>query len=194
MSSIAVLDEIRMGIYRNLFLPTSLLSGYEDSASNFARGYYGTPCSLVDAAYNSIRHLAEACDLLHGILFYRTYGGGTGSGLGCSKSRYKLLNGFRLGLLQYTADEFCKVSRMDFGVMPGVTLSSGPVEPYNAVLACQFPLDNVNLVSLVDNLALQRICSGQLKIQKPSFTSLNRVIAQVIKVVQNWERILLTIF
>eukprot|EP00108_Taenia_solium_P003327 TsM_000422600 transcript=TsM_000422600 gene=TsM_000422600 len=161
----SVLDEIRTGVYRNLFQPSSLISGCEDSASNFARGYYSTPCSIVDASYNSIRHLAEACDLLHGIIFYRTYGGGTGSGLGCR-------------LLQHTADEFCKISRMDFGVIPGVTLSSGPVEPYNAVLATQVPVEHVNLVSLVDNMALQRICFCLLKIIKPSFTSLNRIIAQ----------------
>ncbi|CDS36315.1 tubulin alpha [Echinococcus multilocularis] len=161
----SVLDEIRMGVYRNLFQPSSLISGCEDSASNFARGYYGAPCSLIDASYNSIRRLAEACDLLHGIIFYRTYGGGTGSGLGCR-------------LLQHAADEFCKISRMDFGVIPGVTLSSGPVEPYNAVLATQVPVEHVNLVSLVDNMALQRICSCLLKIYKPSFTSLNRILAQ----------------
>lgn len=83
------------------------------------------------------------------------------------------------GLLQHTADEFCKISRMDFGVIPGVTLSSGPVEPYNAVLATQVPVEHVNLVSLVDNMALQRICFCLLKIIKPSFTSLNRIIAQV---------------
>ncbi|EUB56931.1 Tubulin alpha chain [Echinococcus granulosus] len=177
----SVLDEIRMGVYRNLFQPSSLISGCEDSASNFARGYYGAPCSLIDASYNSIRRLAEACDLLHGIIFYRTYGGGTGSGLGCTiqddKSAFVMYKPLP-GLLQYAADEFCKISRMDFGVIPGVTLSSGPVEPYNAVLATQVPVEHVNLVSLVDNMALQRICSCLLKIYKPSFTSLNRILAQ----------------
>uniref|UniRef100_A0A5K3ESW8 Tubulin_C domain-containing protein n=1 Tax=Mesocestoides corti TaxID=53468 RepID=A0A5K3ESW8_MESCO len=69
---------------------------------------------------------------------------------------------------------------MDFGVMPSVTLSAGPVEPYNAVLSSQVPTEYVNLASLVDNKALQRICCSLLKIQKPSFTNLNRIIAQCV--------------
>ncbi len=63
--------------------------------------------------------------------------------------------------------------------MPSVTFSAGPVEPYNAVLSTQVPTEHVSLATLCDNKALQRICCKELKIQKPSFTSMNRVLAQV---------------
>lgn len=81
--------------------------------------------------------------------------------------------------MKYAAEEFCKVPRLDFGVIPSVTLSAGPVEPYNAVLAIHYPSEHISLATLCDNRALQRICCRELKIYKPSFTSLNRIIAQV---------------
>uniref|UniRef100_A0A5K3ET52 Tubulin domain-containing protein n=1 Tax=Mesocestoides corti TaxID=53468 RepID=A0A5K3ET52_MESCO len=86
----SVLDEIRQGIYRSLFHPNSLLSGNEDAASNFARGYYGAPPQLLEASYNQLRHLVEGCDNLQGINLYRTYGGGTGGGFACSKNHISL--------------------------------------------------------------------------------------------------------
>lgn len=35
-----VIDEVRTGIYRQLFHPEQLISGKEDAANNFARGHY----------------------------------------------------------------------------------------------------------------------------------------------------------
>jgi hypothetical protein len=35
-----VIDEVRTGVYRQLFHPEQLISGKEDAANNFARGHY----------------------------------------------------------------------------------------------------------------------------------------------------------
>jgi hypothetical protein len=35
-----VIDEVRTGMYRQLFHPEQLISGKEDAANNFARGHY----------------------------------------------------------------------------------------------------------------------------------------------------------
>lgn len=35
-----VVDEVRTGVYRQLFHPEQLISGKEDAANNFARGHY----------------------------------------------------------------------------------------------------------------------------------------------------------
>ncbi|RRT53677.1 hypothetical protein B296_00041389 [Ensete ventricosum] len=44
-----VIDEVRTGVYRQLFHPEQLISGKEDAANNFARGHY-----TVVEPYNSV--------------------------------------------------------------------------------------------------------------------------------------------
>jgi len=54
-------DEIRTGTYRNLFHPNTLISGKEDAANNFARGFYSVGREMGDLALDRIRLLAEEC-------------------------------------------------------------------------------------------------------------------------------------
>lgn len=75
-------DEIRTGAYRNLFHPDTLITGKDDSGSNFARGYNLVASELLDRAMNAIRRVADRCHSLRGFLVFRAIGGGTGSGLG----------------------------------------------------------------------------------------------------------------
>lgn len=42
-----VIDEIRSGMYRQLFHPEQLISGKEDAANNFARGHFTSKLLLV---------------------------------------------------------------------------------------------------------------------------------------------------
>ena len=35
-----VIDEVRLGTYRQLFHPEQLITGKEDAANNYARGHY----------------------------------------------------------------------------------------------------------------------------------------------------------
>ncbi|VDM01057.1 unnamed protein product, partial [Schistocephalus solidus] len=76
-----VLDEVRAGVYQNLFNAKSLVNGKEDGASNYARGFYQLGQSYKEPFVESLRKIAEACDLLNGLCFFHSYGGGTGSGL-----------------------------------------------------------------------------------------------------------------
>lgn len=66
-----------------MFNPHALVSGMEDMANNFARGYYSAPKSLIDTAYKAIRKEAEQTDSLQAFLIYHSYGGGTGGGTSC---------------------------------------------------------------------------------------------------------------
>jgi len=75
-------DEIRTGSYRNLFHPDTLITGKDDSGSNFARGYNLMASELLDRSMNAIRRVADRCRNLRGFLVFRAIGGGSGSGLG----------------------------------------------------------------------------------------------------------------
>lgn len=54
-----VVDQTRTGPYRHLFHPDQLVSGKEDAANNFARGYYSLGRQSVDHALDRIRKLVR---------------------------------------------------------------------------------------------------------------------------------------
>merc|ERR1711886_24661 len=58
--------------------------------------------------------------------------------------------------------------------------SSACVEPYNTVLCVHSLLEHTDVTNQVDNEALYDICRRNLDIERPTYTNLNRLIAQVI--------------
>uniref|UniRef100_A0A8C0H646 Tubulin/FtsZ GTPase domain-containing protein n=1 Tax=Chelonoidis abingdonii TaxID=106734 RepID=A0A8C0H646_CHEAB len=60
-----VIDEIRTGIYRQLFHPEQLITGKEDAANNYARGHYTIGKEIIDQVLDRIRKLV--CSLSEGI-------------------------------------------------------------------------------------------------------------------------------
>lgn len=54
-------DEVRTGVYRQLFHPEQLITGKEDAANNYARGHYTIGKEIVDVVLDRIRKLADQC-------------------------------------------------------------------------------------------------------------------------------------
>ena len=54
------------------------------------------------------------------------------------------------------------------------------MEPYNALLYTHTTLEHCDVAFLVDNQAIYDICKNQLDLQRPTYTNLNRLIAQII--------------
>lgn len=52
-------DEVRTGIYRQLFHPEQLISGKEDAANNYARGHYTVGKEIIDLVLERIRKLVS---------------------------------------------------------------------------------------------------------------------------------------
>merc|ERR1712037_427131 len=75
-----VIDEVRTGVYRQLFHPEQMVNGKEDAANNYARGHYTIGKEIVDLVLDRIRKLADQCTGLQGFLIFHSFGGGTGSG------------------------------------------------------------------------------------------------------------------
>ena len=59
-------------------------------------------------------------------------------------------------------------------------VSTAIVEPYNAILYTHTTLEHCDCAFLVDNQAIYDICRHNLDIARPSYTNLNRLIAQII--------------
>ncbi|KAM7322566.1 hypothetical protein ACRRTK_018071 [Alexandromys fortis] len=192
-----VIDDIRVGKYHSLFHPEQLVNGKEDAANNYARGRYSVGSDVIELVLERIRKLArtdilpppssslvctylvefshcllffpqaEQCSGLQAISIYRSFGGGTGSG-------------FTSLLMEQLSAEYYRKTKLEFSVYPSPRLSTAVVEPYNAVLTTHSTIEHSDCTFLVDNEALYDICRHKLGVERPSYASINRLIAQVL--------------
>ncbi|XP_014242872.1 tubulin alpha-8 chain-like [Cimex lectularius] len=162
-----VIDEVRSGKYKKLFTPNYLVSGNEDAANNYARGFYTTGKMILDRVIDPIIKMAEASDKLQGFMLFHSFGGGTGSG-------------FHSLLSQELTQEYYKKSKLEIAVFPSPAMSTAVVEPYNTILTTNTTLDNTQCVFLADNEAMYNICQNRLDIDSPSYQNLNRLLAQTV--------------
>ncbi|XP_055907740.1 tubulin alpha-1C chain-like [Eupeodes corollae] len=170
-----VIDEVRTGAYGNLFKPQTLINGKEDSGSNFARGYNTLGTELIDITMDSLRDVAESCPNLKGFLVFRSIGGGTGSGLGNR-------------IMEEISNDYGKMTKMDFIIFPSPSITPLIVEPYNSLLATHIGMDFSDCTFILDNEALYDICETKLGVYSPTYTNLNRIIAQVISTMTASQR------
>ncbi|KAL6432692.1 hypothetical protein ACFW04_006249 [Cataglyphis niger] len=162
-----VIDEIKTGAYKELFQLDSLITGNEDAADNFARGYYSLGQEAIDITLDRIRKICENCSNLNAFIISRSVGGGTGSG-------------FTTLLLEQLSEDYAKKLKLDFAVYPAPNISTVIVEPYNSVLTTHGTMDYVDCCFIVDNEALYDICARKLDVDAPTYTNLNRLQAQII--------------
>uniref|UniRef100_UPI00358E82AE tubulin alpha chain, testis-specific-like n=1 Tax=Myxine glutinosa TaxID=7769 RepID=UPI00358E82AE len=161
------IDEVRTGTYRQLFHPEQLISGKEDAANNYARGHYTIGMHIVDLVLDRIRKQVDQCAGLQGFLIFHSLGGGTGSG-------------FASLLMEHLSMHYGKKSKLEFAVYPAPQVSTAVVEPYNSVLTTNATLEHSDCAFMVDNEAIYDICRRNLDIERPSYTNLNRLVAQVV--------------
>jgi len=162
-----VIDEVRTGTYRQLFHPEQLITGKEDAANNYARGHYTVGKELVDVTLDRIRKIADAATGLQGFFVFHSVGGGSGSGFGSL-------------LLERLSVDYGKKIKMDFCIYPSPQVSTAVVEPYNSVLSTHGLLEHTDVAFMLDNEAIYSIANKGLDIERPSYTNLNRLIAQVV--------------
>ncbi|XP_019640021.1 PREDICTED: tubulin alpha-2 chain-like [Branchiostoma belcheri] len=163
----SVIDEVKNGPYKSLFHPEQMISGKEDAANNFARGYYSIGKGIIDETLDQIRKVTESCSGLQGFLVHHSFGGGTGSG-------------FTALLMEKLSVEYGKKSKLQFSIYPAPKMSTAVVEPYNSILLTHTTLEHADCSFMVDNEALYDICCRGLDVERPTYTTLNRMIGQVI--------------
>lgn len=162
-----VIDEVRNGSYRNLFHPDQLISGKEDAANNFARGYNTVGRDMIEPVVDKIRRMAEQSNSLQGFFLFHSFGGGTGSG-------------FSALLMDRLCEDYAKKCKLEFVVYPAPSIATAVVEPYNSILTTHCTLDTTDCAFMVDNQAIYDICKNKLNVDRPSYVHLNRLISQVV--------------
>ena len=101
----SVIDEVRTGVYRQLFHPEQLVTGKEDAANNYARGHYTIGKELIDVTMDKLRRIADNTSGLQGFLVFHSFGGGTGSG-------------FTSLLLERLSIDYGKKAKLGFSIYP----------------------------------------------------------------------------
>ncbi|KAI6180404.1 Tubulin alpha-1A chain isoform X1 [Aphelenchoides besseyi] len=159
-----------------------LITGKEDAANNYARGHYTIGKELIDVVVDRLRKTVEACHSLQGFVIFHSFGGGTGSG-------------FASLLMERLSVDYGKKSKLEFSIYPAPQVSTselkqenlipianllGIVEPYNSILTTHTTLEHSDCSFLVDNEAIYDICRRDLTITRPTYTNLNRIIAQTV--------------
>ena len=163
----SVMDAVKAGEHRGLYHPDQLICGKEDAANNYARGHYTIGKELIDSVLERIRKLSENCSGLQGFMVFHSFGGGTGSG-------------FTSLLMERLSVDYGKKSKLEFAVYPAPRVSTAVVEPYNSILTTHTTLEHSDCAFMVDNEAIYDICNRSLGVERPSYESLNRIIAQVV--------------
>lgn len=134
----SVVDEIRKGANRNLYSPNQLITGKEDAANNFVRGWTTIGSEKIEDVLDCVRMMADQCSDLQGFLVSNSMGGGTGSG-------------FTALLMEHLDNEYKKKSKIGFSIYPSPEISTAIVEPYNVVLLSHTTLEYFDCVFLLDN-------------------------------------------
>lgn len=158
--------------YRKLFSPSHLISGKEDAADVYSRGYQSDNRQLLKNTLNVLRRVTETLDSLQGFVVSHSIGGGTGSG-------------FTAALLQQLHEFYANKCRLQLMIAPSPDCSEVVVEPYNAVLHVDSTFENVDCTFMVDNQTLFKLCRDRLKIRSPSYDNANAVISQGFSSIMN---------
>jgi len=85
-----------------------------------------------------------------------------------------------LSYLEDLSEDFRKKAKLDFCVYPSPHVATSVVEPYNSVLSTHALLEHTDVAFLLDNEAIYDICRKNLDIPRPTYTHLNRVVAQIV--------------
>ncbi|XP_011147495.1 tubulin alpha chain [Harpegnathos saltator] len=162
-----VVDEVRTGVYKQLYHPEQLITGKEDAANNYARGHYSIGSEVIESVMDRVRRLTDQCTGLQGFFVFHSFGGGTGSG-------------FTSLLMEKLSDDYGRKSKLEFVIYPAPQVSTAVVEPYNAVLTTHTTISHSDCAFMVDNEAIYDICRRKLGIERPLYANLNRLISQVV--------------
>ncbi|KAL4469160.1 hypothetical protein ABPG72_011508 [Tetrahymena utriculariae] len=160
------IDNIKHSAYKQLYDPESFVCANLEAANNFACGFYEINNQFFDACLDKIRKLTENCSDPQGFMIYSSLGGGTGSGLGSL-------------LLQKIKDIYSKKTNLGLNIYPSDKISKRQEDSFNSVLSIQY-LENNDANLVLDNEAIYDICKINLGIEQPTYTNLNKVIAQAV--------------
>ena len=83
-------------------------------------------------------------------------------------------------LLERLSVDYGKKCKIEFSVYPSPQVATAIVEPYNAILVTHTTLQHSDCSFLIDNEAVYDVCRRNLDVERPTYTNINRLIAQIV--------------
>ena len=151
----------------SLYDPECLVKGVEDTAGNFARGYYTDGKEISELVSDKLRKIVGKCSNVQGFFITHSMGGGTGSGLTSL-------------ILEKIAVDYRKKMRINIPIFPAPHQSISSLETYNTVLMYNCMLDHTDVTYMIGNKSVYDICRNNLDIAQPSYRDLNQLIAHAV--------------
>lgn len=111
-----VVDEVRGGVYKDLFHPSLIMNNKEDAANNFGRGNRTVGKEMLFPVLEGIRKMAEQSNSLQGFFVFHSFGGGTGSG-------------FSALLMEQIYSEFGKKSKLEVKIFFNDNSTGAKINP-----------------------------------------------------------------
>ncbi|ELK14958.1 Tubulin alpha-1B chain [Pteropus alecto] len=136
-----VIDEVRTGIYHQLFHRERLNIGKEDAANNSSHRHHSFDKEVADLVLDQIRKLVDPqCTGLQGALVFHSFGGGFSSGV------ISLL-------IEHLSVNYSKKSKVEFSIDPDPQISTDG----NFILTTHTTLEHSDCIFMVDNKAIYNI-------------------------------------
>ncbi|CAD8099876.1 unnamed protein product [Paramecium primaurelia] len=125
---------------------------------------------------DKIRKQIERCDGLQGIMLYHSIGGGFGGG-------------FTSKILELLSGDLAKITKATVSILPSEkNLQSSVIEPYNSLMTLKYLKEYSNMSIMLQNSALYKVANEQMDIENPNYSTINRMIAQLISSVTQSSR------
>ncbi|BHF79833.1 Tubulin alpha-1C chain [Sparganum proliferum] len=97
-----------------------------------------------------------------------------------ARGRYTVGSGFTSLMMEHFSVDYGKKFKLEFAIYPAPQISTAIVEPYNSVLCTHGTLEHSDCVFMTDNEAIYDVCRRNLDIERPTYTNLNRLMAEIV--------------
>mmetsp|Transcript_28228 Transcript_28228/g.32349 ORF Transcript_28228/g.32349 Transcript_28228/m.32349 type:complete len:431 (-) Transcript_28228:22-1314(-) len=131
------IDNLSASSIGDTLRPDNLVAASSGAGHNWAKGYYTEGAELIDEALDAVRAEIERCDCLQGFQLYRSFGGGTGSGMGTL-------------LLEKLQEEYPGNVFHDTFCLPSSYCRDGMSEVYNVLLSWAKVHESCTFGSVID--------------------------------------------
>jgi tubulin gamma len=156
------------GPLQNLFNPENMFVASEGggAGNNWASGYRQGQ-EYHEQILDMLDRESDNSDSLEGFVLCHSIAGGTGSGMGSF-------------LLTALNDHYPKKLIQTYSVFPSwADQSDVVVQPYNSVLTLKRLTLNADAVVVLDNMALNRIATERLRVENPTVSHVNGLVATI---------------
>uniref|UniRef100_A0AC35FX84 Tubulin/FtsZ GTPase domain-containing protein n=1 Tax=Panagrolaimus sp. PS1159 TaxID=55785 RepID=A0AC35FX84_9BILA len=163
-----VINSTLNAAFGKLFNLERVFSAGSGAGNNWASGYgagFNRDSEHGEQILNIIQSEVEISDKIDGFSVSHSIAGGTGSGLGS-------------WILEKLVDEYGHKQIQTFSVFPN-SGSDVVVQPYNAILTLQRLIEIPQMVTVLDNEAIEKNAMAKMHIKDPSMKDVNAIIGRI---------------